>query len=228
MFTLKLFKLKSIHLIHIILIKRGKPIILWFPGGSLLIERFPMDKRKLVAKNKYDSVHNELLEVGIRLLSSERLTEISLNTISEYTNVSKTTIYEHFSSSFNAFLSEVIIHVGKKIQNIYIENLSQDPSSNTLLIFRTWYEFNFTNIMLMRNIYASYILLVDTEYFPITPVLIDIEKQLKDLEFSMKNMKEIVRIFYVSVDDILGNPDVKKIDHVMKDIEQYLIDFTNS
>ena len=187
-----------------------------------------MDKRKLVAKNKYDSVHNELLEVGIRLLSSERLTEISLNTISEYTNVSKTTIYEHFSSSFNAFLSEVIIHVGKKIQNIYIENLSQDASSNTLLIFRTWYEFNFTNIMLMRNIYASYILLVDTEYFPITPVLIDIEKQLKDLEFSMKNMKEIVRIFYVSVDDILGKPDLKKIDHVMKDIEQYLIDFTNS
>ena len=76
-----------------------------------------MDKRKLVAKNKYDSVHNELLEVGVRLLSSERLTEISLNTISEYTNVSKTTIYEHFNSSFNAFLSEVIIHVGKKIQN---------------------------------------------------------------------------------------------------------------
>ena len=187
-----------------------------------------MDKRKLVAKNKYDSVHDELLEVGTRLLSSERLTEISLNTISDYTNVSKTTIYEHFSSSFNAFLSEVIIHVGKKIQNIYRENLSQDPSSNTLLIFRTWYEFNFKNIMLMRNIYASYILLVETEYFPITPVLIDIEKQLKDLEFSMKNMKEIVRIFYVSVDDILGNPDVKKIDHVMKDIEQYLIDFTNS
>ena len=59
-------------------------------------------------------------------------------------------------------------------------------------------------------------------------MLIDIEKQLKDLEFSMKNMKEIVRIFYVSVDDILGKPDLKKIDHVMKDIEQYLIDFTNS
>ena len=225
---MKLFKLKSIHLIHIILTKRGKPIILWFPGGSLLIERFPMDKRKLVAKNKYDSVHEELLEVGTRLLSSEMLTEISLNTISDYTNVSKTTIYEHFSSSFNAFLSEVIIHVGKKIQNIYTENLSEDPSSNTLLIFRTWYEFNFTNIMLMRNIYASYILLVDTEHFPITPVLIDIENQLKDLEFSMKNMKEIVRIFYVSVDEIFGNPDVKKIDHVMKDIEKYLIDFTNS
>lgn len=193
-----------------------------------MIERFPMDKRKLVAKNKYDSVHEELLEVGTRLLSSEMLTEISLNTISDYTNVSKTTIYEHFSSSFNAFLSEVIIHVGKKIQNIYTENLSEDPSSNTLLIFRTWYEFNFTNIMLMRNIYASYILLVDTEHFPITPVLIDIENQLKDLEFSMKNMKEIVRIFYVSVDEIFGNPDVKKIDHVMKDIEKYLIDFTNS
>ena len=80
----------------------------------------------------------------------------------------------------------------------------------------------------MRNIYASYILLVDTEHFPITPVLIDIENQLKDLEFSMKNMKEIVRIFYVSVDEIFGNPDVKKIDHVMKDIEKYLIDFTNS
>lgn len=225
---MKFFKLKSIQLTNIILLKGGSLKFLGFSGGDLLDERFPMDKRKLVAKNKYDSVHEELLEVGTRLLSSEMLTEISLNTISDYTNVSKTTIYEHFSSSFNAFLSEVIIHVGKKIQNIYTENLSQDPSSNTLLIFRTWYEFNFTNIMLMRNIYASYILLVDTEHFPITPVLIDIENQLKDLEFSMKNMKEIVRIFYVSVDEIFGNPDVKKIDHVMKDIEKYLIDFTNS
>ena len=77
-----------------------------------------MDKRKVVAKNKYESVHEELLEVGTKLLSSDRLTEISLNSISEYTNISKTTIYEHFNSSFNVFLSEVILHVWKKIRKI--------------------------------------------------------------------------------------------------------------
>ena len=219
---MKLFKLKSIHLIHIILIKRGKPIILWFPGGSLLIERFPMDKRKLVGKNKYESVHEELLEVGTKLLSSERLTEISLNSISEYTNISKTTIYEHFNSSFNVFLSEVILHVWKKIRKIYYGKTNDDPISNILLIFRTWHEFNFENLLLARNIYASYILFVDTEYFPITNVLTDIEGELSKLNFNYEDTKEIIRIFYISVDEILGNPDVRNIDNVMEDIELFL------
>ena len=185
-------------------------------------ERFPMDKRKLVAKNKYDSVHEELLEVGTKLLSSERLTEISLNSISEYTNISKTTIYEHFNSSFNVFLSEVILHVWKKIRKIYYDKTNDDPISNILLIFRTWHEFNFENLLLARNIYASYILFVDTEYFPITNVLTDIEDELSKLNFNDKDKKEIIRIFYISVNEILGNPDVRNNNNVMEDIQLFL------
>ena len=181
-----------------------------------------MDKRKIVAKNKYESVHEELLEVGTKLLSSERLTEISLNSISEYTNISKTTIYEHFNSSFNVFLSEVILHVWKKIREIYYGKTNEDPISNILLIFRTWHEFNFKNLLLARNIYASYILFVDTEYFPITNVLTDIEAELSKLNFNAEDTKEIIRIFYISVDEILGNPDVRNIDNVMKDIQLFL------
>ena len=214
--------MKSIHPIFIILFKGGKPIILRFLGGSLLIERLPVDKRKLVAKNKYESVHEELLEVGTKLLSSERLTEISLNSISEYTNISKTTIYEHFNSSFNVFLSEVILHVWKKIRKIYYGKTNEDPISNILLIFRTWHEFNFENLLLARNIYASYILFVDTEYFPITNVLTDIEAELSKLNFNAEDTKEIIRIFYISVDEILGNPDVRNIDNVMEDIQLFL------
>ena len=219
---MKLFKLKSIHSTNIILLKGGSLKFLGFSGGDLLDERFPMDKRKLVAKNKYESVHEELLEVGTKLLSSERLTEISLNSISEYTNISKTTIYEHFNSSFNVFLSEVILHVWKKIRKIYYGKTNDDPISNILLIFRTWHEFNFENLLLARNIYASYILFVDTEYFPITNVLTDIEAELSKLNFNAEDTKEIIRIFYISVDEILGNPDVRNIDNVMEDIQLFL------
>ena len=219
---MKLFKLKSIHSTNIILLKGGSLKFLGFSGGDLLDERFPMDKRKLVAKNKYESVHEELLEVGTKLLSSERLTEISLNSISEYTNISKTTIYEHFNSSFNVFLSEVILHVWKKIRKIYYGKTNEDPISNILLIFRTWHEFNFENLLLARNIYASYILFVDTEYFPITNVLTDIEAELSKLNFNAEDTKEIIRIFYISVDEILGNPDVRNIDNVMEDIQLFL------
>ena len=66
-----------------------------------------MDKRKVIAKNRYEEIHYELLEVGEKLLNTKRLTQISLNSIKEYTDISKTTIYEHFHS-FEEFLSDVI------------------------------------------------------------------------------------------------------------------------
>ena len=77
-------------------------------------------------------------------------------------------------------------------------------------------------MLLARNIYASYILFVDTEYFPITNVLTDIEAELSKLNFNAEDTKEIIRIFYISVDEILGNPDVRNIDNVMEDIQIFL------
>tara|TARA_X000001036_G_scaffold224969_1_gene210509 strand:- start:508 stop:615 length:108 start_codon:yes stop_codon:yes gene_type:complete len=35
-----------------------------------------MDKRKVIAKNRYEEIHYELLEVGEKLLNTKRLTRI--------------------------------------------------------------------------------------------------------------------------------------------------------
>ena len=114
------------------------------------------------------------------------------------------------------------MHVWKKIRKIYYSKSNDDPISNILLIFRTWHEFNFENLLLARNIYASYILFVDTEYFPITNVLIDIEGELSKLNFNDEDSKELIGIFYKSFGEILGNPDVRNIDNVIEDIQLFL------
>ncbi len=80
-----------------------------------------MDKRKVIAKNRYEEIHYELLEVGEKLLNTKRLTRIWLNSINEYTDISKTTIYEHFHS-FEEFLSDVIKHVYKKGGKAILKN----------------------------------------------------------------------------------------------------------
>ena len=73
-----------------------------------------------------------------------------------------------------------------------------------------------------KKYYASYILFVDTEYFPITNVLTDIEGELSKLNFNDEDSKEVIGIFYKSVDQILGNPDVRNIDNVIEDIQLFL------
>ena len=88
-----------------------------------------MDKRKVAAKKRYESAHDELLEAGENLLSNELLTELSLNSITNLTKISKTTIYEHFDS-FNMFLAGVINHVYKKMTTQYREKLQDDPKEN--------------------------------------------------------------------------------------------------
>ncbi len=183
---------------------------------------FPVDKRRIVAQNKYENVHKELLEVGSKLLSNERLTDISLNSLSEYTNISKTTIYEHFDSSFNNFLSQVIEHSWKKIKLIYNDKLSNNPTENILTIFGTWHEYNQKNILLTRNIYASYILFADTHYFPVLEILVDIDNELKKIKHNEKNTYELFRIFYVRIDEIIVNPNIKNEDKLLKELENYL------
>ena len=44
----------------------------------------------------------------------------------------------------------------------------------------------------------------------------------KKRHFNAEDTKEIIRIFYISVDEILGNPDVRNIDNVMEDIQLFL------
>ncbi len=58
-----------------------------------------VDERVVRAQQKYDEVHKELLLAGVELLSTKPISSLSLNSLADYTNVSKTSIYNHFNSS---------------------------------------------------------------------------------------------------------------------------------
>ena len=183
-----------------------------------------MDKRKVIAKNRYEEIHYELLEVGEKLLNTKRLTQISLNSINEYTNISKTTIYEHFHS-FEEFLSDVIKHVYKKRRQSYLEKLQDEPKENIKTIFKVWTEFTYENFTLGRNIYAAYILLAGKYNFQLMGVYEDLDMELEKLGFSNKERKEFIGKFYFSIDELiidLENENKNIINSKINDLILYL------
>ena len=107
-------------------------------------------------------------------------------------------------------------------QLIYNDKLSNNPTENILTIFRTWHEYNLKNILLTRNIYASYILFADTQYFPVLEILVDIDNELKKIKPNQKDTYELFRIFYVRIDEIIVNPNIKNDDKLLKELENYL------
>ena len=192
----------------------------FYAYGKYLI----MDKRKIIAKNRYEEIHYELLEVGEKLLNTKRLTQISLNSINEYTNISKTTIYEHFHS-FEEFLSDVIKHVYKKRRQSYLEKLQDEPKENIKTIFKVWTEFTYENFTLGKNIYAAYILLAGKYNFQLMGVYEDLDMELEKLGFSNKERKEFIGKFYFSIDELiidLENENKNNINSKINDLIQYL------
>ena len=184
-----------------------------------------MDKRKVIAKNRYEEIHYELLEVGEKLLNTKRLTQISLNSIKEYTDISKTTIYEHFHS-FEEFLSDVIKHVYKKRRQSYLEKLQDEPKENIKTIFKVWTEFTYENFTLGKNIYAAYILLAGKYNFQLMGgVYKDLDMELEKLGFSNKEREEFIGKFYFSIDELiidLENENKNNINSKINDLIQYL------
>jgi len=184
-----------------------------------------MDKRKVIAKNRYEEIHHELLEVGEKLLNTKRLTQISLNSIKEYTDISKTTIYEHFHS-FEQFLSDVIKHVYKKRRQSYLEKLQDKPKENIKTIFKVWTEFTYENFTLGRNIYAAYILLAGKYNFQLMGgVYKDLDLELEKLGFSNKEREEFIGKFYFSIDELiidLENENKNNINSKINDLILYL------
>ena len=188
-----------------------------------------MDKRKVIAKNRYEEIHYELLEVGEKLLNTKRLTQISLNSINEYTDISKTTIYEHFHS-FEEFLSDVIKHVYKKRRQSYLEKLQDKPKENIKTIFKVWAEFTYENFTLGRNIYAAYILLAGKYNFQLMGgVYKDLDMELEKLGFSNKEREEFIGKFYFSIDELIidvenenKNNINSRINDVINDLILYL------
>ena len=180
-----------------------------------------MDKRIQIAKEKYDNVHNELLKEGINLLSEIELVNASLSKLSAYVGVSKTTIYEHFQSSFPKFLSEVLTYSRDKLRNKYLNKFGNDPVDNIVTLFNEWHEEILKNKLFTKNAYAAYMLLKDTELMPKPLIANDLNEQLSKLKID-KNQKDDFMSHYFYSSGVSMNADRSLLDKKITKIKNYL------
>lgn len=183
-----------------------------------------MDKRKIAAKKRYEAAHDELLEAGENLLSNELLTELSLNSITNLTKISKTTIYEHFDS-FNMFLAGVINHIYKKMTTQYREKLQDDPKENIKTMFIDYREFLYKNSILGKNIYAAFVLLAGTDDFPNIDLYEDLSEALNKLGLNNNEKNVFLKKFNFSIDDFridISNKNRTNINLLIHDLTLYL------
>ena len=183
-----------------------------------------MDKRKIVAKKRFENVHKELLGVGEKLLNTKNLTEITLNSITDYTEVSKTTIYEHFTS-LDSFLAGVVQHVYEKMTSEFRSKKEGDPKQNIKTMFIDYKEFVYKNPNLGKNIYASFVMLSGSDKFPKINLYEDLEKELDMLGLDNEEKKIFLKKFNFSIDDFrndLENGNTANIDLLINDLTFYL------
>ena len=183
-----------------------------------------MDKRKIVAKKRFEKVHKELLEVGEKLLNTKNLTEITLNSITDYTEVSKTTIYEHFTS-LDSFLAGVVQHVYEKMISEFRSKKEGDPKQNIKTMFIDYKEFVYKNPNLGKNIYASLLMLSGSDKLPKINFNEYLEKELDMLGLDNKEKKIFLKKFNFSIDDFrndLENGNTASIDLLINDLTFYL------
>lgn len=185
-----------------------------------------MDKRIEVGREKYDKVHIELLEKGVELLSKIQLTEASLNKLSEFVGVSKTTIYEHFNSSFQQFLSEVLTYSRDKLRTKYLENFVTDPKKNIVTVFQIWHEEFKKNKLYMVNSYAGYILLENTDLLPKPLMLNDLTEQLTLLGATDNEKKIFLDQFFYSSGKEAGASDTE-LNQKVEDVKSFLDSVSN-
>ena len=185
-----------------------------------------MDKRLQIGKEKYDKVHNELLEKGIDLLSQILLIDASLSKLSDLVQVSKTTIYEHFQSSYQKFLSEVLSYSRDKLRTEYLKNFDDNPAKNIVTIYEIWHDEIYKNKLFTINCYAAYILLKDTDLLPKPLIVRDLTEQLTLLEATDDEKEEFLnQFFYSSGEGILA--DKTALDKKIVKIKSYLDSIKN-
>jgi AcrR family transcriptional regulator len=185
-----------------------------------------MDKRIEVGQEKYYKVHIELLEKGVDLLSNIQLTDASLNKLSEFVGVSKTTIYEHFNSSFQQFLSEVLTYSRDKLRNKYLEHFINDPLKNIVTVFDIWHEEIKKNKLFIANTYAVYILLKDTDLLPKPLMVNDLTEQLTLLGATDNEKKVFLNQFFYSSGKEAGVSNTE-LNQKVKDVESFLDSISN-
>ena len=91
-----------------------------------------VDARVIRAQEKYDEVHKELIEAGIKLLSIKPISSLSLNSLAEYTEVSKTSIYNHFNSSPEHFYYDILVYCRNYMLEIFNDTSPEDPKQKII------------------------------------------------------------------------------------------------
>ena len=94
-----------------------------------------VDARVIRAQEKYDEVHKELIEAGIKLLSIKPISSLSLNSLAEYTEVSKTSIYNHFNSSPEHFYYDILVHCRNYMLEIFNDTSPEDPKQKIIYFY---------------------------------------------------------------------------------------------
>jgi len=115
-----------------------------------------VDKRVVRAQQKYDEVHKELLLAGVELLSTKPISSLSLNSLADYTNVSKTSIYNHFNSSPEHFYYDVLVYCRNYVLKTFNENEPSDPKKKVIYFYEVYIRLMKENKILCLNLYSQY------------------------------------------------------------------------
>ena len=97
-----------------------------------------VDERVVRAQQNYDEVHKELLEAGVKLLSTKPISSLSLNSLAEYTNVSKTSIYNHFNSSPEHFYYDILVFCRNYVLKEFNENEPSDSKQKIIYFYEVY------------------------------------------------------------------------------------------
>jgi hypothetical protein len=115
-----------------------------------------VDERVVRAQQKYDEVHRELLEAGVKLLSTKPMSSLSLNSLAEYTNVSKTSIYNHFNSSPDHFYYDILVFSRNYVLKEFNESKPSDSKQKIIYFYEVHIKLMKENKILCLNLYSQY------------------------------------------------------------------------
>ena len=115
-----------------------------------------VDARVIRAQEKYDEVHKELIEAGIKLLSIKPISSLSLNSLAEYTEVSKTSIYNHFNSSPEHFYYDVLVHCRNYMLDFFNDTAPKDSKQKIIYFYEIYIDMLKSNTVLCLNLYSQF------------------------------------------------------------------------
>ena len=115
-----------------------------------------IDERVVRAQRKYEEVHDELLEAGIKLLSTKPISSLSLNSLADYTKVSKTSIYNHFNSSPEHFYYDLLVYCRNYVLNEFNKNEPLESKEKIIYFYEIYIKLMKENKTLCLNLYSQY------------------------------------------------------------------------